>query len=160
MIELSRYACENVRTDQELILYRGRRSSFASASEDKSSILVLAPALEQSELGTLKRLEHEFSLRDELDPEWAVRPIGLTRDWERPALILEDPGGTPLDVLLGDHSAAPTSQPGGVLIESPSKRVGVSAKGEGVEITFFLRVGISLAKAIGRSKRKRGTVGR
>ena len=119
MIELSRYAFESLRTDQEFILYRALRSSLAKASslvkasvdklEDKKSVLVLAPVLEQPELGTLKRLEHEYSLRDELDPEWAIRPLGLTHHWDRSVLILEDPGGVPLDDLLGDHSAAPTS---------------------------------------------------
>jgi len=129
MIELSRYAFESLRTDQEFILYRARRSRartatrsvagggerpfvgresfFAMAtgdeSEDKdlSSILVLAPALEQPELGTLQRLEHECSLRDELDPEWAVRPIELSYHWDRLVLVLEDPGGKPLEQLLG-----------------------------------------------------------
>ncbi|MBV8331068.1 MAG: hypothetical protein JOZ61_11465, partial [Verrucomicrobia bacterium] len=111
MIELSRYAFESLRTDQEFILYRARRSgleketpssvgredvgspSVALAKEEPSSILVLAPALEQPELGTLQRLEHEYSLRDELDPEWAVRPIELSYHWDRPVLVLEDPGG-------------------------------------------------------------------
>jgi hypothetical protein len=126
VIELSRYAFESLRTDQEFILYRARRSSFAKATEDKSSggregvgssseasakeeppsILVLAPVFEQPELGTLQRLEHECSLRDELDLEWAVRPIELSYHWDRLVLILEDPGGVPLNDLLGEHSAA------------------------------------------------------
>src|SRR5271165_6124577 len=112
MIELSRYAFESLRTDQEFILYRARRSGERSSVEreaffakdfgelsraatadesqnkDLSSILVLAPALEQPEMGTLKRLEHECSLRDELDPEWAVRPIALTHHWDRSVLVL------------------------------------------------------------------------
>jgi len=72
-----------------------------SEDKDLSSILVLAPALEQPELGTLQRLEHECSLRDELDPEWAVRPIELSYHWDRLVLVLEDPGGKPLEQLLG-----------------------------------------------------------
>jgi hypothetical protein len=38
VIELSTYAFERLRTDQDLILYRARRSSFAKASKDKSSV--------------------------------------------------------------------------------------------------------------------------
>ena len=38
-------------------------------------------------------LEHEHSLRDELDPAWALRPLALTTLEGRPALVLEDPGG-------------------------------------------------------------------
>ncbi|MBV8414091.1 MAG: serine/threonine-protein kinase PknK, partial [Verrucomicrobia bacterium] len=69
----------------------------------KSSVLVLAPALARPALGTLERLEHEYSLRDELDPDWAVRPIGLTYHWERTVLALEDPGPSVvgLDQFLG-----------------------------------------------------------
>ncbi|MBV8587043.1 MAG: AAA family ATPase, partial [Verrucomicrobia bacterium] len=50
---------------------------------------------------TLKRLEHEYSLREELDSAWAARPIAITRHWDRPVLVLENPGGVPLDQLLG-----------------------------------------------------------
>jgi serine/threonine protein kinase len=50
---------------------------------------------------SLKRLEHEYSLREELDPTWAARPIAIARHWDRPVLVLEDPGGVPLDQLLG-----------------------------------------------------------
>jgi hypothetical protein len=46
---------------------------------------------------TLKRLEHEYSLREELDPAWAARPIAITRHWDRPVPALENPGGVPLD---------------------------------------------------------------
>ena len=129
MIELSRFAFESLRTDQEFTLYRARRSRartatrsvagggerssvgrepfFAKAtadeSEDKdlSSILVLAPALEQPPLGSIARLEHEYALRDELDPDWAARPLTLAHREGRTMLVLEDPGGEPLDRLLG-----------------------------------------------------------
>jgi len=161
VIELSRYAFESLRTDQEFILYRARRSGerssveresfFAKAtadeSEDKdlSSILVLAPALEQPELGTLKRLEHECSLRDELDPEWAVRPIGLAHHWDRSVLILEDPGGVPLNEPLGDHSAARQEprppDPGGEPVDQFL---------EPMELARFLRLAIGLAAGLSK----------
>ena len=41
-------------------------------------------------------LEHEHSLRDDVDPAWALRPLALTTLEGRPALVLEDPGGEPL----------------------------------------------------------------
>jgi hypothetical protein len=47
------------------------------------------------------RLEHEYALRAELDTGWAARPMALTRHNSGMALVLEDPGGEPLDRLLG-----------------------------------------------------------
>ena len=47
------------------------------------------------------RLEHEYALRSELDIVWAARPTALTRHGDRMALVLEDPGGAPLERLLG-----------------------------------------------------------
>jgi hypothetical protein len=35
------------------------------------------------------------------EPTWAVRPLELVRDVGRPMLVLEDPGGEPLERLLG-----------------------------------------------------------
>jgi PAS domain S-box-containing protein len=46
-------------------------------------------------------LEHEYSLRAELDPAWAVRPVELKQHEGRTVLVLEDPGGEPLDQLVG-----------------------------------------------------------
>jgi serine/threonine protein kinase len=46
-------------------------------------------------------LEHEYSLRDELDPLWAVRSLALTMHGGRAALVLEDPGGEPLATRAG-----------------------------------------------------------
>src|SRR5262249_14971565 len=56
---------------------------------------------EQPALENLKRLEHEYLLRDELDPSWAVQPRALTRDHGRPTLLLDDPGGELLGRLIG-----------------------------------------------------------
>jgi PAS domain S-box-containing protein len=95
LINLSRYAIEALRKDQDFILYRGQ------SQLDPSRILVLAPAAERPGPESLGRLAHEYSLREELDPAWAARPIALTRHWGRTVLVLEDPGGTPLDQRLG-----------------------------------------------------------
>ena len=95
MIELSRYVFEALRKDEEFILYRGR------SKDDASQVLVLSPVAEYPTPESLKRLEHEYSLREELDPAWAARPIAMARHWDRTVLVLEDPGGVPLDQLLG-----------------------------------------------------------
>ncbi|HTJ58900.1 MAG TPA: AAA family ATPase [Devosiaceae bacterium] len=65
-----------------------------------SSLVVLLTAEHPSALA-LDRLAHEFGLKDELKSEWAVRPIELVRESGRTFLVLEDPGGEPLEGLLG-----------------------------------------------------------
>ena len=103
-----------LRKDEEFILYRGR------SQDDGSQILVLSPVAEHPTPESLKRLEHEYSLREELDPAWSARPIAIARHWDRTVLVLEDPGGVPLDQLLG--------QP--------------------LDLAFSLRLAISLSSAI------------
>jgi PAS domain S-box-containing protein len=95
VIELSKHVFEPLRRDEDSILYRGRRE------EDLSQVLVLAPAEEEPRRESVRRLEHEYSLREELDPAWAVRPIALAFHWNRPVLVLQDPGGAPLSHLQG-----------------------------------------------------------
>jgi PAS domain S-box-containing protein len=96
VIELSRYVLEALRKDEEFILYRGRNQG------DASQILVLSPVAEHPTPESLKRLEHECSLREVLDPAWSARPIAVARHSDRTVLELEDPGGVPLDELLGN----------------------------------------------------------
>jgi hypothetical protein len=55
---------------------------------------------------SLKRLEREYCLRQELDPAWAAQPIALGRHGDRTVLVLEDPGGMPLDQLRGQPFGA------------------------------------------------------
>jgi PAS domain S-box-containing protein len=105
VIELSKYDFESLRKDKETNFYRGRRAdeppSVRREDSGPSSILVLAPVLAQPDPEIIKRLEHESSFRGELDSECAVRPIALTRRGDRTVLVLEDPGGEPLDRFLG-----------------------------------------------------------
>ena len=147
MIDLSRYAFESLRKEEDFILYRGRSNDEGSqaavagysgpsilgkadvsqeprlspADAGRSRVLVLAPMAEYAAPEILKWLEHAYSLREELDPKWAARPIGIARHWDRPVLVLEDPGGVPLDQSL--------SQP--------------------VDLAFWLRMAIGLSMAIG-----------
>ena len=142
MIELSRYEFEILRTDEEFNFYRGRGAG------EPSSILVLTPVLQQPEPGTIKRLEHECSIRDELDPEWSVRPIGLTRHWDRMVLVLEDPGGEPLYRLLG-----PVRNPSPHSVREASRArtsALADAGGQPMELAWFLRLAISLAAGLSK----------
>jgi PAS domain S-box-containing protein len=66
-----------------------------------SRILLVAPVLEYPRPESLKLLEHAYSFKEELDRAWAARPIAITRHWNRTVLVMEDPGGVPLDQLLG-----------------------------------------------------------
>ena len=124
MIEPSRYVLQVLRKDEEFILYRGRSQDDTSAdsgygapselgqdavspfgcdpaSAGLSRILLVAPVLEYPRPESLKLLEHAYSFREVLDRAWAARPIGIARHWNRTVLVMEDPGGVPLDQLLG-----------------------------------------------------------
>jgi PAS domain S-box-containing protein len=90
---LSGYAFSILR-EGEFALYRGTGDGLAP-------ILIVVPVAEHPPPESLKRLEHEHALRAQLDPDWAARPLALTRHHNRPVLVLEDPGGEPLDRLLG-----------------------------------------------------------
>jgi hypothetical protein len=50
---------------------------------------------------SLRRLEQEYTLREQLDAGWAARPLALVREPGRPMLLLEDPGGELLSRLVG-----------------------------------------------------------
>ena len=95
MVDLSRHVFEALRKDDKFILYRGR------SKDDGSKVLVVSPVTEYPAPEILERLEHEHSLRDELDSGWAARPLRLVRRRGQPMLVLEDPGGEPLARLLG-----------------------------------------------------------
>jgi serine/threonine protein kinase len=99
VMELSDYRLETLREDGEFILYRGQHRSRIDAV--LPPVLVVAPVSERPALGSLRRMEHEYALRAELDPGWAVRPFALTPYQGRTVLVLTDPGGEPLDRLLG-----------------------------------------------------------
>ncbi len=114
MTELSGYVFSALRRG-EFTLYRG-------SGDGLDPILLVAPIGEYSARESLKRLEHEHELKSELNADWAVRPVDLSRHDGRMALVLEDPGGEPLDQLLGRP----------------------------MDVTEFLRIAIPLAAAIGQ----------
>ena len=98
-MNLSGYKLETVREDEEFILYRA--SGKSQTDGNLSPLLVLAPASEHPVPATLRKMEHEFSLKAELDRVWAVQPLALTPYQGRSTLLLEDPGGQPLNELVG-----------------------------------------------------------
>jgi PAS domain S-box-containing protein len=89
--ELSSYAFSTLR-EGDIALYRGSGDGLAP---------ILLVAAEEASLGSVERLEHEYALKAELDADWSARPVALTRYNNRMALVLEDPGGAPVDRLLG-----------------------------------------------------------
>src|ERR1700716_2687819 len=116
MTEISSYTLESLRKDTEFVLYRGQRET------EPSHILVVAPLSKQPAQGTFRRLEHEYALRIRLHPACAVVPLALVRDNGRIMLVLEDPGGEPLDRLLERQ----------------------------LDLTRFLRIAIGLSTALGK----------
>ncbi len=104
-MELSEYRLETLRKDGEFILYRGQHRSRIDAV--LPPVLVLAPVSERPAPGSLRRMEHEYALRAELDPGWAVRPLALAPHQGRTVLVLADPGGEPLTRLLDRPLAVP-----------------------------------------------------
>src|ERR1700677_349001 len=94
MTEPSGYILEVLREGADFTLYRGRQRGNASL------VLALGPAAEQPSPQGLGRLEHEYSLAAELDPAWAAKPLALARHEGRTILVLQDPGGDPLDLVL------------------------------------------------------------
>jgi len=100
-----------------------RVGSHANAD---GSVLTVLPAAEHPTPATLDRLAHEYGLKEELDGAWAVRPLELIREGGRTMLVLEDPGGEPLERLLGLP----------------------------FEMDLFLRLAIDISVAIGRLHRR------
>jgi PAS domain S-box-containing protein len=114
-VDISAYTRKCLREDEEFILYRARPREAESPS-----VLLLIPASIRPALESLKKIEHEYSFREELDITWAVRPLALLQCNGQKTLVLEDPGGEPLDRL----------------IQGP------------MEIRQFLRIAIGLAAAL------------
>src|SRR5260370_29028619 len=82
--------------DGERVLCRGWR-----CEGNASARLAVLPVAEHPAPASLDRLAHEYGLREELNSDWAVRPLDLVRERDGMVLVLEDPGGQPLDRHLG-----------------------------------------------------------
>ena len=103
-------------------LQEGRFTLHRGLSDRLPPILLLACSDEYPSPGLVQRLEHEHALRADLDAEWAARPVELVHRDGRLTLVLEDPGGEPLEQMLGRP----------------------------MDVTQFLRISIPLAAVVGR----------
>jgi PAS domain S-box-containing protein len=110
--ELSSYIF-SLLSEGSIAFYRGSGNGLAP---------ILLVAADESSVGCVERLEHEYALRAELDADWAARPVALTHYNDRMALVLADPGGTPADRLLGRP----------------------------LDVSHFLRIAIPLVRALGQ----------
>jgi PAS domain S-box-containing protein len=90
---LSKYRMEFVHKDSQFLLQRGRGA-------DGTGSVLLRSLIGDNTSDNVKWLRHELSLRAQLDASWAVRPSHLEYHDERDILIMEDPGGRPLDSFL------------------------------------------------------------
>ena len=115
----SGYVLEQLREGADFTLYRGRQRGNAAP------VLAVVLAEEQGSPQSLRRLENEYSLAGELDPAWAAKPLALIRHEGRTVLILKDPGGEPLDLILERQQTQP------------------------LDLTHFLCIAIGLTKALG-----------
>src|SRR6266542_992690 len=95
VVQLSEYSLERLRDDGEFILYRAHAKQV-----EPPSVLLLAPVSTRPGPETLRKIDHEYSLRSELDSAWAVRPLALSEQGAQMTLVLEDPGGVTLDGFL------------------------------------------------------------
>ena len=109
--------------DGERVFCRGWRAEGGSA---RGSVLVVLPAAERASPSSVERLAHEYGLKDELDGAWAVRPLDFGRDRDRTMLVIEDPGGEPLERL---HRRA-------------------------IETGRFLRLAIGIVSALGKAHQR------
>ncbi len=116
MNELSGYVFSSLR-EGDIALYRGSGNGLTP---------ILLVAAEQNSPGCVERLEHEYALKSELAADWAARPVALAHDSGRMTLVLEDPGGEPLDGLL----------------DAP------------LELGGFLRLGLGIAAALGKAHQR------
>ena len=105
--------------DGDRVFCRGWRDG---ADGDQNTVLVVLPAAEHPTRDSLDRLRHEYALSDDLDDAWAVRPLELVHERGQTMLVLRDPGGEPLDGLLGPP----------------------------MEVGRFLRLAVALSGALGR----------
>src|SRR5208283_1179951 len=110
--------------DGERKVYRGWRQPGIAGP-----LLAVIPTRAHPGRAILGRFDHEYELADEIDSAWALRPRALIHDGARTVLLLDDPGGVPLESLLG----------------------------AAMEVGRFLRLAIGISAALGQLH-KRGLV--
>lgn len=124
MREDSGYILTLLREDADFTLYRGTEQGSLTP------VLIVAAGADRPSLQSLRRIEHEWSLAADLDLEWAARPISLTRHHGGVALVLEDPGGEPLDRIIQQQG------------------------GSSLDLSRCLRIAVGLTKAVSQVHRQ------
>lgn len=81
---------------------RLRRRRRRGAVGEAATSLVVELVSEQPSPEAVRRLGHEYALAGELDPAWALRPLELLHEGGRRGMVLDDPGGEPLEAILLD----------------------------------------------------------
>jgi|SRR5215813_5491665 len=94
-VDLSGYLLDPLREDGEFILYRAR-----SPQPELPSILLLIPSSSRPSAEILEKIDHEYSLKSDLDTTWALRPLEISSFNHKRVLVLEDPGGMPLNRVV------------------------------------------------------------
>jgi hypothetical protein len=122
MIDLCDYLFEKLHDDVELTVSRGRRA------RDGASVLLLSAVSEHPLPSSINRIKHAYSLRDELDSFWAIRPLELLNPHGIPALLLDDPGEDFLDDVLGRSPS---------LEELPRLTIGIARALGGLHVWTF-----------------------
>src|SRR5216684_5496660 len=122
MMDLTGYELETLRDSGEFVLSRARQLG--------NPVPVLVLVAERPASASLKRLEHEYALAADLDPKWAARPLALARHNGNAALVLDDSGSEPLDLILDRRQGQP------------------------LDLTHSLRIAIGLATALGQVHRR------
>jgi PAS domain S-box-containing protein len=97
MLPAAPHSAPSVWGDGERVFSRARHPGH----DGGDTILIVRPAIDRPPPGSFDLFAYEFSLKDELDSAWAVRPLELMHEDGRTLLLLEDPGGEPLEQLLG-----------------------------------------------------------
>jgi serine/threonine protein kinase len=92
-MDLSVYSFEKVGEDGEYFVLRGRLEG--------DPVFLLVPCSDHPSPAGIERMNHIYSLRNELDSAWAARPLDFAEYRRLRSLVLEDPGGISLDCLIG-----------------------------------------------------------
>src|ERR1700737_12643 len=96
--DLARYTLQPLQRGVEFEPFRGCYGGLGEGS--RPSILVRAPVADPPSPASLRKMQEEYALRSELEPAYVVRSLAFAQVHGRPVLVLEDPGGMPLDLLL------------------------------------------------------------
>jgi serine/threonine protein kinase len=103
VLDLAQYTLQQLHRDAEFVLFRGFHKELGEAGQP--SILVRAAVADPPSPATVRKMQHEYALGSDLDPTYVVRPRSLVQAERRPMLVLQDPGGIPLDLLLNGAMA-------------------------------------------------------